>query len=113
MAKQKKKKKQKKERCKYARVSYQRMRKHKFCLCPLMITPLRVNSLMMKTWTRKQAGCTCIKKTDFSVVLFRPHFMLASEEYLMKVHKNQWLLNLLFPPDIPCGATNQGTHHGV
>src|SRR5512138_1784885 len=28
----------------------------------------------------------------FSVVLFRPHFMLASEEHLMKVHKNQWLL---------------------
>jgi hypothetical protein len=29
--------------------------------------------------------------TDFSVVLFRPHFMLASEEYPMKGHKNQWL----------------------
>jgi transposase-like protein len=27
--------------------------------------------------------------TDFSVVLFRPHFMLASEEHPMKVHKNQ------------------------
>jgi hypothetical protein len=28
---------------------------------------------------------------DFSVVLFRPHFMLASEEHLMKMQKNQWL----------------------
>jgi len=27
--------------------------------------------------------------TDFSVVLFRPHFMLLSEGYPMKVHKNQ------------------------
>jgi general secretion pathway protein A len=26
---------------------------------------------------------------DFSVVLFRPDFMLASEEYPMKMHKNQ------------------------
>ncbi len=26
---------------------------------------------------------------DFSVVLFRPNFMLASEEHSMKVHKNQ------------------------
>jgi hypothetical protein len=29
------------------------------------------------------------KMTDFSVVLFRPNFMLASEEYLVKTHKNQ------------------------
>jgi hypothetical protein len=27
---------------------------------------------------------------DFSVMLFRPNFMLASEEHPMKVHKNQW-----------------------
>jgi hypothetical protein len=46
---------------------------------------------------------------DFSVVLFRPNFMLASEEHLMKMHKNQWVSNLLSPPAIPCGATNQGT----
>jgi len=39
--------------------------------------------------------------------------MLASEEYPMKVHKNQWLSTLLSSPDLPCGATNQGTHHGV
>jgi len=50
---------------------------------------------------------------DFSVVLFRPNFMLPSEEYRMKVHKNQWLLNLLYPLDIPWRATNQGTTHGV
>ena len=29
--------------------------------------------------------------TDFSVVLFRPHCMLVSEERPMKAHKNQWL----------------------
>jgi hypothetical protein len=34
---------------------------------------------------------------DFSVVLFRPNFMLASEEHLMKVHKNQLLLTLCLP----------------
>jgi hypothetical protein len=50
---------------------------------------------------------------DFSVVLFRPNFMLASEEYPMKAHKNQWLLTMPSPPAIPGGATNQGTHHGV
>jgi hypothetical protein len=48
--------------------------------------------------------------SDFSVVLFRPNFMLVSEEQPMKVHKNQWLSNLLSPPDVPRGATNQGTH---
>jgi hypothetical protein len=51
--------------------------------------------------------------SDFSVVLFRPTFMLASEEHPMKVHTNQRLLTIPSPPDIPCGATNQGTHHGV
>jgi hypothetical protein len=50
---------------------------------------------------------------DFSVVLFRPNFMLVSEEPPMKTHKNQCLLNPLSPPDIPCGATNQGTSHGA
>jgi DNA-binding cell septation regulator SpoVG len=34
---------------------------------------------------------------DFSVVVFRLHFMLVSEEHLMKPHKNQGLLNLLSP----------------
>jgi len=50
---------------------------------------------------------------DFSVVLFRPNFMLASEEYPMKAHKYQWLLTMPSPPAIPGGGTNQGTHHGV
>jgi len=50
---------------------------------------------------------------DFFVVLFRPNFMLVSEGYLMKMHKNQWVLNTLFPPDIPWGAIHQGTPHGV
>jgi hypothetical protein len=27
----------------------------------------------------------------------------------MKVHENQYLLDLLLPPDIPCGAMNQDT----
>jgi len=31
----------------------------------------------------------------------------------MKAHKNQWLLTMPSPPAIPCGGTNQGTHHGV
>jgi hypothetical protein len=51
--------------------------------------------------------------TDFSFVLFRPNFMLASEEYPMKAHKNQWFLNPLPPPDILWGATNQGISHGA
>jgi hypothetical protein len=38
---------------------------------------------------------------DFSVVLFRPNFMLLSERYPMKVHKNQWLWNPLPLSDIP------------
>src|SRR5215217_5897199 len=52
-------------------------------------------------------------RVDFSVVLFRPNFMLASEGYLVKVHKNQRLLTLPSPPNLPCGATNHGTYHGV
>ena len=31
----------------------------------------------------------------------------------MKVHKNQWLSTPLSTPTLPCGATNQGAHHGV
>jgi hypothetical protein len=40
------------------------------------------------------------QRGDFSVVLFRPNFMLASEEHPMKVHKNQRLLTIPSPPDI-------------
>jgi hypothetical protein len=50
---------------------------------------------------------------DFSVVVFQAHFMLVSKKHLVKVHKNQRLVNLLSPTDILCGATNQGTPHGV
>ena len=50
---------------------------------------------------------------DFSVVLFRPNFMLVSEEYLMKSHKNQWFLPLLSLPELPYGGTNPGTFPGA
>ena len=50
---------------------------------------------------------------DFSVVLFRPNFMLFSEKNRVKVHTDQGLLTTPSPPALPCGATNQGTHHGV
>jgi hypothetical protein len=45
---------------------------------------------------------------DFSVVLFRPHFMLFSEKNHMKVHKNQCLSNLLSPPDSSWGSHEPG-----
>ena len=35
---------------------------------------------------------------DFSVGLFRPHCMLASEEPFVKTHKNQRLLTMPSPP---------------
>jgi hypothetical protein len=60
-----------------------------------------------------QPGYAAAYTPDFSVVLFRPNFMLASEGYPMKAHKNQRLLTLPSPPNLPCGATNQGTYHGV
>jgi len=50
---------------------------------------------------------------DFSVVLFRSDCMLMSEEHPMKAHKNQWLLILPSPPDLPWGAIHQGTYHRV
>ena len=49
-------------------------------------------------------------ETDFSVVLFRADCVLVSEQNHMKALKNQRLLNLLCPPDISCGGTNQGTY---
>src|SRR5437870_5253334 len=51
-------------------------------------------------WTR--IACATLKpleNTDFSVALFRPDFMLASEKYPMKAHKNQQLLAMLCSPD--------------
>ena len=35
--------------------------------------------------------------------------MLFSEKNHLKAHKNQWLSNLLSPPDSSWGAMNQGT----
>ena len=48
------------------------------------------------------------KDSDFSVVLFRPNFMLASEEDPMKAHKNQWVLPMPCPLERLSGATSRG-----
>jgi hypothetical protein len=45
---------------------------------------------------------------DFSVVLFRPNFVLFSEKNRMKVHKNQWLLTMPYPLERLAGATSRG-----
>jgi len=45
---------------------------------------------------------------DFSVVLFRPNFMLASEEHPMKAHKNRWVWIMPQPPERLSGATSRG-----
>jgi len=45
---------------------------------------------------------------DFSVVLFRATFMLASEENAMKVHKNQWVWTMPCHPERLFGATSRG-----
>ena len=47
--------------------------------------------------TRKVAKRLEAELADFSVVLFRPNFMLAFEGFPMKVHKNQRLLTLPSP----------------
>jgi hypothetical protein len=49
--------------------------------------------------------CPYNHNTDFSVVLFRPTFMLISEKNRMKVHKNQWLLTMPYPPECLSGRT--------
>ena len=48
-------------------------------------------------WVAPSMRAACAP--DFSVVLFRPDFMLASEKYPMKAHKNQQLLAMLCSPD--------------
>jgi len=45
---------------------------------------------------------------DFSVVLFRPYCMLVSEKSHMKVHKNQWVLAMLYHPERLSGVTRRG-----
>src|SRR5262249_43907742 len=86
-------------------------------ITPIISPPILVTSLITPRTSFSGRNTSTAHKvafvTDFSVVLFRPNFMLPSEEYRMKVHKNQWLLNLLYPLDIPWRATNQGTTHGV
>src|SRR4029450_7287076 len=53
------------------------------------------------------------KETDFSVVLFRPNFMLASEGYPLKAHKNQWLSTLLSPPSSLVEPRTRAHTYGV
>jgi hypothetical protein len=79
-------------------------------LCKTIL--LRCSASEMAFLGTKRSPCSWAgtRKADFSVVLFRPNFMLASEKHPMKAHKNQGLSNLLSPTDILCGATNQGTH---
>jgi hypothetical protein len=45
---------------------------------------------------------------DFSVVLFRPNFMLVSDKNLMKAHKNQWVLTMPCPLERLSGAASRG-----
>jgi hypothetical protein len=45
---------------------------------------------------------------DFSVVLLRPHFMLASKEYPMKSLTNQQLWTMPYPPEGLAGAALKG-----
>jgi hypothetical protein len=61
------------------------------------------------TTARRTGTATAVtdtNSTDFSIVLFWPDFMLVSECYFMKMHKNQWLLALQFPPDPLAGVTS-------
>jgi SAM-dependent methyltransferase len=46
--------------------------------------------------------------TDFSVVLFRSDFALVSEKNRMKVHKNQWIGTMSYPPERLTGVTSRG-----
>jgi hypothetical protein len=66
----------------------------------VLLSPTTVEGWYDILVTASQEIAKFIKKnqfTDFSVVVFRLHFMLVSEEHLMKPHKNQGLLNLLSP----------------
>jgi hypothetical protein len=49
-----------------------------------------------------------ISSTDFSVVLFRSDFVLVSENNHMKVHKNQWIGTMSYPPERLSGVTRRG-----
>ena len=45
---------------------------------------------------------------DFSVVLFRPDFVLVSEKNHVKVHKNQWVFDHAISSKRLAGATRRG-----
>jgi hypothetical protein len=49
---------------------------------------------------------------DFSVVLFRPNFVLVSEKNRKKVHKNQWFLAMPYPLERLAGSHKPRTNHG-
>jgi len=45
---------------------------------------------------------------DFSIVLFRPNFMLTSEEHPVKALKNQWFWTMPYLSEHLAGATSRG-----
>ncbi|MDQ3830082.1 MAG: type II secretion system F family protein, partial [Candidatus Tectomicrobia bacterium] len=61
---------------------------------------------------RAVEALTAMLEPDFSVVRFRPNFMLVSEEHPMKTHKNQWLLNPPSPPEILWERRTKAHHMG-
>ena len=48
------------------------------------------------------------RETDFSVVLFRSDFVLFSEKNHVKVHTNQWIVAMSYPPERLAGVTRRG-----
>jgi hypothetical protein len=62
-------------------------------------------SVLSSPLGRKGAGRG--EGSDFSVVLLRSDFVLVSEKNRMKVHKNQWLLAMTYPPERLFGATRR------
>ena len=48
------------------------------------------------------------RSPDFSVVLFRSDFVLVSEKNHMKVHTNQWIGTMSYPPERLAGVTSRG-----
>jgi hypothetical protein len=50
--------------------------------------------IMLADTCRIRSRCMLDIPADFSVVLFRPNFVLFSEQNHVKVLKNQWLLTM-------------------
>ena len=68
-----------------------------------------INNLSMNSRsTRTISPADQMNWSDFSVVRFRSTLMLFSEKNRMKVHKNQWLLTMLYPLVRLAGATSRG-----